>query len=151
MKEVFPIAAGPASTGTWLLIALLIALPLLLIVYFQAAPRTVRFEVSPEGLRIRGDLFYSRLIPAADLLTSEARAIDLRTDRDHQLSWRRNGTALPNYKAGWFSLKGGGKALVFIGDSHRVAYIPLRSGYSVMLSVAEPERLIAALPKAHTD
>jgi hypothetical protein len=147
MKEVFPIAAVPATLGNWLIIALLVSVPLVLIAYFQMAPRLVRFEVSPEGLRIRGDLFYSRMIPARDLDVAGARVVNLESDREHQLSWRRNGTALPNYKGGWFNLKNGEKALVFVGDRARVAYIPVRSGYTVLLSVADPERLIQALPR----
>jgi hypothetical protein len=101
MKEIFPIASASESMASWLVILLFLAVPIVLVAYFLWSPRIVRFEVSPEGLRIRGDLFYS--------------------------------------------LKDGEKALVFIGGSSRVAYIPARSGYSVMLSAAEPERLIAAL------
>jgi Bacterial PH domain len=145
MKEVFPIASASASIGSWLVILMFLTVPILLVAYFLCSPRIVRFEVSPDGLRIRGDLFYSRMIAANDLILARARVIDLKEDKEHQLAWRRNGTALPNYKAGWFSLKDGEKALVFIGGSSRVAYIPVRSGYSVMLSAAEPERLIAAL------
>jgi hypothetical protein len=133
MKEVFPIASASASIGSWLVILMFLAVPILLVAYFLCSPR------------IRGDLFYSRMIAANDLILARARVIDLKEDKEHQLAWRRNGTALPNYKAGWFSLKDGEKALVFIGGSSRVAYIPVRSGYSVMLSAAEPERLIAAL------
>ena len=147
MKEIFPIASAPASIGSWLLIFLVTVLPIILVIYLVWSPRNVRFEASPEGLRIRGDLFYSRLIPASDLILNQARVIDLQSDRDHQLRWRRNGTALPNYKAGWFSLKDGEKALIFIGASRRVAYIPVRSGYSVLLGPADPERLLAALSK----
>jgi hypothetical protein len=146
MKQIFPLAAAPASLGSWLLIALLMAVPLVLAFYFFYAPRAVRFETSTEGLRIRGDLFYSRMIPAGEILASQARALDLHSDHDHQLKWRRNGTALPNYKGGWFTLRNGEKALVFLGDSARIAYIPIRSGYSVMLGVDDPERLLATLP-----
>jgi hypothetical protein len=148
MKEIFPFAASTASSYTWVLVLLLLAVPAVLIYYFTAAPRSVRYEVSPEGLRIRGDLFYSRSVPIDDLILDRALAVDLKNDRDHQLSWRRNGTALPNYKSGWFSLKNGEKALVFIGDSSRVAYIPVRSGYSLLLSVPEPRRLIEAATAA---
>jgi hypothetical protein len=147
MKEVFPIASASASIGSWLVIFLFLAVPTVLAAYFLCSPRIVRFEVSSDGLRIRGDLFYSRMIPAGDLILSQARVIDLKDDKDHQLGLRRNGTALPNYKAGWFNLKDGEKALVFIGGSSRVAYIPVRSGYSVLLSAVEPERLIAALTR----
>ena len=147
MKEVFPIDVAPASPWTWMLVLLLIAVPVGLAVYFRVAAKSVRFEVSAEGLRIRGDLFYSRMIPASDLDTSAARVLDLSTDREHQLSWRRNGTGLPNYKGGWFSLRNGEKALVFIGGSKRVAYIPVRSGYAVLLGARDPEGLIQALPK----
>ena len=146
MKHIFPLASDASSVGSLLLTVLMAAIPLILAVYFLSAPHIVRFEVSPEGLRIRGDLFYSRMIAASDLVAAQARVVDLQADPEHQLRWRRNGTALPNYKAGWFGLRNGEKALVFMGKPQRVAYIPTRSGYAVVLSVKDPERLISLLP-----
>ena len=128
------------------IIALLIIVPLVLLAWYVIyAPRSVRFEISPEGLRIRGDLFYGRLISASDLMVSDARRIDFAAEPGFRPKLRTNGTGLPGYRAGWFKLQNGQKALLFLGDSQRVVYIPVRSGYSVLLSVPDSEGFLAAL------
>ena len=99
MKEVFPMVpatSGPVITfgvaalvlGSIILLAAsapvivfgIVALVaggiILLLGSFAYASRHVKFEVSPEGLAIRGDL-YGRRLPAASLLREEARAVDL--------------------------------------------------------------------------
>src|SRR5436190_1568082 len=110
MKEVFPLAPSAGGGGLWLV--WVIVVPILLFVgYLLYAPRSVQFEVSSDGLRIRGDLFYGRFIPAAELIREQARAIDLTVDKEHKLVMRTNGTGLPGYNAGWFQLNNGQKAL----------------------------------------
>lgn len=142
MRQEFPIVAPPLST---LLFSLLILAPVLLILlYLLFAPRLVRFEVSPEGLRIRGEI-YGRLIPAAELDLENARAVDLTADPDRRLGRRTNGIGLPGYASGWFRLKNGEKSLVFVTDKTRVAYIPTRQGYSVLLSVERPHEFLSIL------
>ncbi len=111
---------------------------------FAYASRHVKFEVSPEGLVIRGDL-YGRRLPAGALLTEEARAVDLTVSPNYRPVWRTNGAGLPGYGSGWFQLGNGDKALIFVTDKQRVVYLPTREGYAVLLSVAEPERFLAAL------
>jgi hypothetical protein len=72
MKQVFPII--PASGGPfWLLgvlAAFLLAL-LFLFAYLAYSSRNVRFEISAEGLRIKGDI-YGRTIPARALVADKA-------------------------------------------------------------------------------
>jgi Bacterial PH domain len=58
---------------------------------------------------------------------------------------RRVGTAMPGYLSGWFRLRDGEKALLYLTDRTRAVYVPTRSGYSVLLSVTEPERFLARL------
>lgn len=145
MKQVFPII--PASSGplTVLIPVCILMLGLMvLFTYFVYSSRHTRFEVSADGLRITGDL-YGRMIPARDLITEQARVLDLTTEKGYALSWKTNGTGLPGYKAGWFKLKNGGKALVFVTDPRRIACIPTRAGYSVLLSVAAPEQFVEAV------
>jgi len=105
----------------------------------------VRFEVSPEGLRIRGDLFYGRTIPRTELMLDQARVLDLTSTTDYKPVRRTNGTGMPGYSAGWFRLQNGEKALVFVGDWTRVAMIPVKEGYSLLLSVPDTDRFLAAL------
>lgn len=126
------------------LLVLTIALVGGALAYTLAGSRHARFEVSPAGLRLRGDL-YGRLIPATALRTEAARAVDLRAEAALQPVSRTGGTAVPGYRAGWFRLRNGERALLYLTDPTRVAYVPTRAGYSVLLSVADPAALLASL------
>ncbi|MBI1925278.1 hypothetical protein HYR99_13635 [Candidatus Poribacteria bacterium] len=148
MKETFQII--PASSGPiWFFVGLatfFLAL-LTLFGYLAYSSRHVKFEVSPEGFRISGDL-YGRQIPLKSLILDRAKSVDLNRDKDYQLKRRTNGTGLPGYRAGWFKLRNGEKCLVFVTDKRRVLYLPTRQGYSVLLSVKEPDSLLDALREA---
>lgn len=95
-------------------------------------------------MNIRAAL-YGREIPLSSLILDDARPVDLKTDPRLKISWRTNGIGLPGYSAGWFRLKNGQKALVFVSDAHSVAYIPTREGYVVLVSVEDPVEFIASL------
>ncbi len=149
MKQVFSFVPGPGGGAGASLLILLIIVPILLVAwYLKAAPRLVRFEVSPQGLSIRGDLFYSRTIAAPELMLDKAQTLDLTITPEYKPKWRTNGTGLPGYQAGWFKLQNGEKALLFVGDPKRVVYIPVASGYSLLLSVGESDQFLAALRNA---
>ena len=145
MKQVFPIIpAGAPAAGTLALMGVLLIALLALFAYTAYASRHVRFELSEDGLSIRGDL-YGRFISRQDLVPEQAKAIDLTSEKPYALSWRTNGVGLPGYKAGWFKLKNGEKALAFVTDARRIVYIPTRLGYSVLLSVERPAEFVRAL------
>jgi hypothetical protein len=55
------------------------------------------------------------------------------------------GLGLPGYGAGWFRLAGGERALAFVTDRTRLAYVPTTAGYGLLLSVDDPDGLVAAL------
>jgi hypothetical protein len=148
MTETFPIVPGQVRM-------LWIVVPILLLVvgtaaaltYTASAARSARFEVSPSGLRLRGD-FYGRLIPAGELRLEAARAVDLGREPALQPVVRTAGTAFPGYRAGWFQLRDGERALLYVTDPSRVAYVPTRSGYSVLLSVADPAAFLESLRRS---
>ena len=145
MEHVFPIV--PASgKAVWTLaaIALFLLALLGLLVYTGYSARHVRFEVSPGGLRIVGDI-YGRTIPLNSLVLAEAGSVDLRRSSEYVPRWRTNGTGLPGYQAGWFSLANGEKALVFVTDPRRVVRVPTTEGFTVLLSVENPEDFLASL------
>ena len=50
-------------------------------------------------------------------------------------------------RAGWFRLRDGERALLYVTDPARVVYLPTADGYSVMLSVADPAAFIASLQR----
>jgi hypothetical protein len=144
--ESFTIVAG-TSRGLWIFVGAVMVVLLLaatILIATARGSRTSRFEVSDAGLRLRGDL-YGRMIPAAELRGGAARIIDLSGTPDLQLRRRTTGTAFPGYHAGWFRLRNGEKALVYLTDMHRVVYLPTRKGYSLLLSPQQPERFVERL------
>lgn len=146
MKVIFPMIPPTGHGATWIMAgvtALMFGLGLLFL-YFMFTMGKASFEVSEQGLRLRGDL-YGRLIPPQSLVLEKAQIISLPHDEARQLSWRTMGTSVPGHQAGWFRLKNGEKALVYLTDHSRVVYLPTRDGYSVMLSTHQPEALLAAL------
>ena len=137
----------PASSGASAMIAFIGGFLLLLPALFGYLAWTARhaaFEVSSSGLFIRGGL-YGRTIAAADLDAPRARATDLTIDSNLAPSARTNEVGLPGYAAGWFQLNDGERALAFLTDRRRVAYLPTRSGYAVLVSVADPQALVRAV------
>jgi hypothetical protein len=145
MTEVFPIAPGSAKPLWFLVPVFLILLgAAALLFYSVTGARNALFEVSPAGLRLKGDL-YGRMIPAEDLRGGASREVDLRQARELTPTLRTMGTALPGYQAGWFRLRNGEKALLYVTERSRVVYVPTRRGFSVLLSVVDPEGLIASL------
>ena len=143
--QVFPIIPAQATVY-------LILIPVLLILfigggvatYAAFASRHVTFEVSPAGVTIRGDMF-GRFVPKDKMVLQSARAVDLDQDTSLAPKWRTGGTGYPGYKAGWYRLANDSKALVFITDPHHVVYIPTVDGSALMMSVAHPDRFLAAL------
>ena len=149
--EVFTIAA--ANTKMIWLIGLIPLSVLLLVGAILGASvngaRNSTFEVSSEGLRIRGD-WYGRVIPANHLVPDTARRVDLATSPELTPVRRTMGTGLPGYQAGWFRLRNGDSALLYLTDRSKAVYVQTTEGYGVMLSPSEPEKLIAALNRIAT-
>ena len=142
MKVLFPII--PASGGPlWLFVVVLAFCAALagLFGYLAYSSRNVRFELSSDALRIGGDI-YGRTIPMEALLLDEAGAVNLTRDSEYQLKWRTNGAGLPGYSSGWFKLKNDEKALVFVTDKTQVLRVPTREGYSLLMSIPDPEQLL---------
>jgi hypothetical protein len=146
MQHEFPIIPPP-STAQWpLWLGAVIMLAMVgLFIFLASSGGREKFVISSDGLKISGSL-YGRSIPASNLLVEQARAVDLTRDAEFRLGMRRNGTGLPGYKAGWFSLPNRNeKALAFLTDRTKVAAVPTGDGYVVLLSVADPEQFVQLL------
>lgn len=142
--HVFEIAAA-GRAPYWFLVPVLFILVAVgaLIVATVAGANHARFELTAEGLRLRGDL-YGRFIPRAQLKVAEARRVQP-GDAALKPSLRTMGTGLPGYRAGWFRLSNGEKALLYLTDDSRAVYVPTHAGYSLLLSPADPEGFLRAL------
>jgi PH (Pleckstrin Homology) domain-containing protein len=145
MTEIFHIVPASAR-ALWIvlgLVGLLLLTILSLIVRTARGAETSSFELSPAGLRIRGDL-YGRFIAASQLRGAAAHRL-VQTDTGLIPAVRSLGTAMPGYQSGWFRLRNGEKALLYLTDRSRAVYVPTRSGYSLLLSVTEPDRFLERL------
>jgi hypothetical protein len=144
--QVFAIA--PATVKgfyvLWVIVVLVMTVAIGAVVLATTGARSARFEVSPEGLRLRGDL-YGRLIPASELQIAQARRVDLAATPDLAPRWRTMGTGMPGYQSGWFRLKNGEKALLYLTDRTRAVYVPTTQGYGVLVSPEDPDGFITAL------
>ena len=147
MSETFRMTpAGGGPLGFMGIADLIILGLLLLFFYIGYSTRNTKFIVSPEGLRISGT-FYGRFIPRDQMQLTLAKPLDLKNLSEYRPSWRTNGIGLPGYGAGWFRLKNGDKALLFLTDKEHVAYVPTTKGYSLLVSVQEPDRFIESLKR----
>ncbi len=140
--RIFPLAPATGRALWIVLPVFVLVLGLTLITVLGL--RTSRFELSRDGLRLRGDL-YGRLVPLSQLRLAEARRVDLTAEEGLRPKWRRMGTGLPGYKAGWFRLRNGEKALLYLTDGSRAVYVPTTEGYSLLLSPEDPDAFLEAL------
>jgi hypothetical protein len=139
--------APAASRAMWFLLLVPGVVICLVVGVLGAALLSARgatFEVSAAGLRLRGDL-YGRLIPMEQLRAESASRVDFKAMPELTPVRRTMGTGLPGYRAGWFRLKNGERALVYLTDDTRAVHIPTTAGYNVLLSPQEPDRFLAAL------
>jgi len=147
MPQVFNIAP---TTVRWVWLAIPSALVLVVLIVAVAiimksvsGARSSTFEVSRDGLRIRGDM-YGRLIPVGELVADSVQRVDISYGGLRPVS-RVGGTSLPGYRSGWFRLSNGSRALLYVTDPEKVVHIPTTAGYSVLLSVADADRFVDAL------
>ena len=91
-----------------------------------------------------GDL-WGRSIPFHKLELAKARITDLGKGSEYRPRVRTCGTGLPGYASGWFRLANKEKALLYVTRRDNVVYIPTTDGYSLLLSVQEPERFLEML------
>jgi hypothetical protein len=85
------------------------------------------------------------VVPWERLVVEEATTVDMERTPAYEPSVRTRGTGLPGYHAGWFRTRGGEKVFAVITDRSRVAHVPTREGYRLLLSVEEPERFLERL------
>src|SRR5581483_10765699 len=138
--QTFPIApagARPMWALAIVLAAVIVSVGLVLFFLLRGGSAS-RFEVSPAGIRLGGGL-YGRFIPAAQIRGDSARRVDLREEAGLRPRWRTFGIGLPGYQAGWFRLRDGEKALLYLTDRTRAVYVPTTAGYALLVSPQDPD------------
>lgn len=143
--DVFPIV--PASARILWVIIPLTVLGVGLVVLFAwigFSSQSSAVMVEADGLRVRTAM-YGRTVPLDRLDLGRATTVDLQRQTDYRPRIRTNGSGMPGFHTGWHRLNNGEKALLVVTARDRVAYIPTYDGYSLLLSVMEPDRLIDRL------
>ncbi|KPJ48213.1 MAG: hypothetical protein AMJ41_05365 [candidate division Zixibacteria bacterium DG_27] len=140
--KVFPIIPASAK-AMWVMLPIAVFLVVLafFLGFIAYSTRNAKFEVVEGGLRIKGAL-YGRFISNGSFVKDGAKILNLDRETDFQPRTRANGIGLPGYSEGWFKLKNGEKALLFLTDRTKVVYIPTKNGYSVLLSPKHPEEML---------
>lgn len=143
MTDIFAIAPASHRPAVFLaaICAFLVAI-IALLAWVAYSSRHSRVEVGTEAIRLVGDL-WGRSVPLRSLDLTRARVVDLDASPDYRPRRRTMGTGLGGYASGWFRLASGEKALLYVTDRRRVAYIPTTEGYALLLSV-EPGRVPGA-------
>ena len=134
-----------AARGVELIRGLLItaAVSLTAMAFMLWALRRRELFLTARELVFRGG-FFSRTIPLSTLVLSKARQLSLFEQMEFAPRWRTNGIRLPGYRAGWFSLRNGDKALIYLTDPLRITYLPTTRGFALLLST---DALIPALER----
>ena len=145
MEDRVPTRTGPAVCR-WIILVGLATVAIADATRAGSLIRT-RFEVSAQGLAIKGDL-YGRVIPWSALQVPSARVVDLDQEPQYRLWLKMNGAGLPGYHSGWFLLKDREKALVFLTRTNLAVYVPTTQGYAVLVSPERPWEFLAALQRS---
>lgn len=145
--DVFAISP-PSPKPLWILaiICVLLAVVLMALAYTAYSSRNSRVEIKSDRIKLVGDL-WGREIPFNMLNVYGARILDLTGNPEYSPKRRTFGMGLPGYASGWFRLRNGEKALVYLTKRRDVVYVPTSDGYSLLLSVEEPERFVETLQK----
>jgi len=117
--------------------AMIVLFICVMFLYFAYSAAKTQFIVSDEGLEIKGCL-YGRAVSKESIDKERVKIINLMREQDYRPVVRTNGVGLPGYLSGWFRLKNGEKALLFVTNQADVIYVPTSEGYCVLLSPSEP-------------
>ncbi|MEP7083146.1 MAG: PH domain-containing protein [Betaproteobacteria bacterium] len=145
--------AADRARFQWPGLALMLGMVLLALGGILFALRRQALIVTDTALTVRTG-FYGRVIPRSSLNLAAAIEGSLLERAEFTPRWRTNGIGLPGFRAGWFRLRDGTKALVFLTDPFRITYLPTNLGYVLLLStdgLLDALREPAALTPAPTD
>ncbi|MEW8254254.1 MAG: PH domain-containing protein [Candidatus Thiodiazotropha taylori] len=125
-------------------LCVLMAIMFLLFAHSAYWSRNCQVHLSDKQLEIVGDL-WSRVIKIDRVNFSNIQLLDLYKADDYALKFRTLGLRVPGYSSGWHRLRNGEKALVYITNRHEVIYIPTYDGYSLLLSIENPNDFMSKL------
>ncbi len=104
-----------------------------------------RVSVSQSGAVEVNIPLYGQYFEAGEVDLQQAQLINLSQAPQFTPSRRTNGLGLTGYSLGWFTLKNGDKALVSVTTNEGVLLVPTDKGYSLLLSVENPQAAMASI------
>ena len=144
MEQVFRIVPASSAPLVFLTLVTLLLLALTtLFFYFGFLSKQTTFSVTSQGLSVSG-WPYGRTLSFDELDVAGAAVVSLK-GTPYAPRARSNGVGLPGYRLGWFRLENGARGLLFVTEPERVVYLPTLEGYSLLMSVNEPEALLETL------
>ena len=134
------------KSGAWPLFTFLPMGILLLVlagsfVYFVVGPK--RLTVGDRSVDVSGS-FYGTSVARDQVVTDQARVVDLDHDVELRPGSRTNGVDLLGYQEGWFKLHNGEKAFV-VRSGSKAVYLPTKAGFSILFTPPDPAAVIASL------
>lgn len=75
---------------------------------------------------------YGRLVPASAIRADAIRIVDVNQTPELARRVRTFGTSVSGYQAGWFRLRNGEKALLYLTDRRQAVYVPTTAGFSIV-------------------
>lgn len=112
--------------------------------WFLVGQQHSLLAISDQGLRLKVPM-YGRVIPTQAVVFAQIQPVTLDRQSPYRLKWRTNGLSVPGYDLGWFSTFGGGKVLAAITKTDQVIAIPTTKGYTLLVSVEQPDQVTAQL------
>lgn len=93
-------------------------------------------------LHIKAGFFHQR-VNLTEI--TDPRITNLGMEKDILPLKRRNGLHLPGYQVGWFTLNNKARAFVLLTARNPVVYLSTTKGFSLLLSLKEPEAFLEQL------
>lgn len=135
--------APPLTLVTLGFIALSLVALALMFVWSAWGASHSSIKIANDAITVRIPL-YGRVISIASVNAERARVLSVSESEEVKGATRTNGIGLPGYTAGWFKLPNGTRALLSVTQG-RVLFIPTTEGYSLWLSVVDPDAALVHL------
>jgi Bacterial PH domain len=131
-----------AQAPVWLWILIVVIGPAILLLSMKGM-RNPHAKLSADGLKIRVS-FVNKTWPLSSMDRSAAKIVDLENSNELKPRWKLVGAAMPGLKSGWFKLKNGETAHIYLTTMHKIVYIPTHKG-SILLSLERPAEFLEHL------
>jgi hypothetical protein len=80
--------------------------------------------------------FYKTTVRIGQIRVDQAEEVSLFQRTEYAPRWRTNGIKLPGYRVGWFRLRNGDKAMLYLTNPFKVTRLPTTAGYVMLLSTS---------------